>query len=74
MAGGLRYEVHRMPEGMREKVVAQVLEKVSAGAAVDDLDRPEGSGGLCETYLRWSECAGTDAACPHRQKGLRMPW
>ena len=59
MAGGLRYEVHRMPPGMRDKVVSQVLAKVSAGRADAD---PRGSTDEeedpCMSCLRWDECMG----------------
>ena len=57
--GGLRYEVHRMPPGMRDKVVSQVLAKVSAGmpdtdqsGCADEKEEP------CMTCLRWDECNG----------------
>lgn len=72
---GLRYEVHRMPPGMRDKVVAQVLAKVSAGAAAPDQGESEKERvDPCVTCLRWEECMGVDDACPHRQKGMLMPW
>ena len=57
--GGLRYEVHKMPQGMRDKVVSQVLAKVSAG-----MSGPDPCGDIheqedpCLTCLRWEECMG----------------
>lgn len=66
--GGLRYEVHRMPPGMRDKVVAQVLAKVSAG--ITDAD-PRGCDdekeNPCMTCLRWEECMGVAKGreCPY---------
>lgn len=66
--GGLRYEVHRMPPGMRDKVVAQVLAKVSVGSSDAD---PGGSTDEqedpCMTCLRWSECNGV-------AKGVECPF
>lgn len=65
---GLRYEVHRMPPGMRDKVVAQVLAKVSAGSSdadsvrgVDEQEDP------CVSCLRWEECMGVAKGreCPY---------
>ena len=66
MAGGLRYEVHKMPPGMQSKVVSQVLAKVSAGAAVPDAERPEEQEDPCVTCIRWDECMGVakDMECP----------
>lgn len=63
--GGLRYEVHRMPPGMREKVVAQVLEKVSAGSVDRIANEPE-ENDPCTDCLRWWECNGVDEGCPYR--------
>ena len=60
MAGGLRYEVHEMPPGMRERVVAQVLEKVSARAGNPEEVAAEVNDGPCDTCLRWWECNGVD--------------
>ena len=64
--GGLRYEVHRMPQGMREKVVSQVLEKVSAGVPGENtmgIDTEQES--PCLYCLRWEECNGVDKEnCP----------
>lgn len=71
---GLRYEVHRMPPGMQQKVVSQVLAKISAGADQSDADRPEEQENPCMSCLRWEECMGVDGDCPHRQKGMLMPW
>ena len=63
--GGLRYEVHRMPPGMREKVVAQVLAKVQIRAAdphkkeLEEIDP-------CFDCPRWWECNGVDEMCPFK--------
>lgn len=66
--GGLRYEVHRMPPGMREKVVSQVLAKISDGAAAED---PGGCDDAkeepCMTCSRWEECNGV-------AKGMECPF
>lgn len=65
--GGLRYEVHKMPPGMRDKVVSQVLAKVSASATDPDPcgwdDEKENP---CMSCLRWEECNGVakDNECP----------
>ena len=65
MAEGLRYEVHKMPPGMRERVMAQVLEKVSARAGNPDEAVAEVKDGPCATCLRWWECNGVDKEyCP----------
>ena len=66
--GGLRFEVHRMPPGMRDKVVSQVLEKVSAGKP----DADPGGGAYekedpCMSCLRWKECNGV-------AKGMECPF
>lgn len=57
--GGLRYEVHRMPPALRDKVVSQVLAKISAGTTEPDPcisdDEKEDP---CMTCLRWEECMG----------------
>lgn len=66
---GLRYEVHKMPPGMRDKVVSQVLAKVSArgtdadpGRSDDEQEDP------CMSCLRWEECNGVakDNECPFK--------
>ena len=64
--GGLRYEVHRMPQGMRERVVSQVLEKVSAGASGEDQNGSVAEReNPCMYCLRWEECNGVDKQnCP----------
>lgn len=74
MAGGLRYEVHKMPPGMRDKVVSQVLEKISAGIPAADPVRSENEGCLFEDCLRWGECSGADPECPYKTEGRLMPW
>lgn len=57
--GGLRYEVHKMPQGMRDKVVSQVLAKVSASVAAADPGRSaDEQKDPCLTCLRWEECMG----------------
>ena len=57
--GGLRYEVHKMPPGMRDKVVSQVLAKVSAGMyEADQIRSADEQEDPCLTCLRWEECMG----------------
>lgn len=57
--GGLRYEVHRMPQGMRDKVVSQVLAKVSAGSpAQDPCGCDDEQEDPCVSCSRWGECNG----------------
>lgn len=67
--GGLRYEVHRMPQSLRDKVVSQVLAKISAGmpdadqsGSADEQEDP------CVSCLRWEECNGVakDSECPFK--------
>lgn len=63
MGGGLRYgDVGEMPPGMRERLVAQVLEKVSGHPApvAEEKEDP------CLECLRWGECNGVDDGCPFR--------
>lgn len=74
MAGGLRFEVHRMPQRMRDKVVSQVLEKIQHGGSHADTGKCKDAGCLFEDCLRWSECEGTDPECPYQKEELRMPW
>lgn len=72
---GLQYEVHKMPPGMQRAVVAQVLAKVSAGVTDPDSDgSADEQEDPCMNCLRWEECMGVDDACPHRQKGMLIPW
>ena len=65
MAGGLRYEsVMEMPPGMRDRVVAQVVAKVSACAGDPNRTDAE-TESPCEECLRWPECNGVDREyCP----------
>lgn len=66
--GGLRYEVHRMPPGMRDKVVSQVLAKVSAGCTdADPLGCADEQEDPCLTCPRWEECNGV-------AKGIECPF
>lgn len=66
--GGLRYEVHRMPQSLRDKVVAQVLAKVSArGADADPRRSDDEQEDPCMTCPRWSECNGV-------AKGMECPF
>ena len=74
MAGGLRYEVHKMPPVLRDKVVSQVLEKIQHGS--HDADPGKGKNARClfEDCLRWTECEGSDPQCPYKQEGRMMAW
>ena len=74
MAGGLRYEVHKMPPVLRNKVVSQVLEKIQRRSHAADPGRCEKTGCLFEDCLRWQECAGSDPQCPYKQEGRMMAW
>ena len=66
--GGLRFEVHRMPPGMRDKVVSQVLAKVSAGSIdADPVGCDDEQEDPCMTCLRWDECNGV-------AKGMECPF
>ena len=66
--GGLRYEVHRMPEGMRDKVVSQVLAKVSADVAdAHQIRNTDAEEDPCMTCSRWEECNGV-------AKGMECPF
>lgn len=62
--GGLRYEVHRMPPGLRDKVVSQVLAKVAADPPAGEPEEMEET--PCADCLRWDECQGVagPGECP----------
>ena len=64
--GGLRYEVHRMPEGMRDKVLAQVLAKVAADQTAGGSTSEGDEETPCADCLRWDECQGVaePGECP----------
>lgn len=67
---GLRYEVHKMPQGMQEKVVAKVLEKISSGTGGSEAVPAGEEETPCETCRRWSECNGVawGQECPYSQR------
>lgn len=74
MAGGLRYEnVGRMPAGMRQRMVAQILAKVrlanpAPAGPVMEIWYCYGKGGLCAAV----RCEGTKCPC-YDGRGARKP-